>query len=397
MTAWTLGAPPADYVLGHVRAVLPDRVVDDARIVVRDGRIAEAGPHPAGTAADVDGAGLLCLPGIVDVHSDGLEREVLPRPGAPVPWEFALLSFEGKLAAAGVTTVFHGAAYERGEKIGAARTSVRSVETTRTLRSVVCERGGAGAVEHRVLHRLDVRCPDGFAALQEDLAGAARGALVSHEDHTPGQGQYADRRYYERFIAGNHGMSDAEARAQVDVLIDEREARLAVRDQALAWLGEQAAAGTIRLAGHDPAIAEEIDDLIARGGAVAEFPTTLEAAAAARTAGLPVVAGAPNVLRGGSHAGNVSGVELAERGLLTALASDYLPSGLLAAGVALARGPMGLPAAVRLITGGAAEAAGLADRGSLVAGLRADLVLAEVDGRWPEIRATVRARQEEQR
>jgi len=388
---WTLGAPPADYVLGHVRAVLPDRVVDDARIVVRDGRIAEVGPHPAGSYADVDGTGLLCLPGIVDVHSDGLEREVLPRPEAQVPWEFALLSFEGKLRAAGITTVFHGAAYEKGAEPGAARTSLRSVEATRTLRATASARGGAGFVDHRILHRLDVRSPEGLAALQEDLATTAPGSLVSHEDHTPGQGQYADRTYYERFIAGNRGLSDDEARAQVDVLIDARDARLAVRHESLEWLGEQAVAGAIRLAGHDPASAEEIDDLIARGGSVAEFPTTVEAAEAARAAGLPVVAGAPNVLRGGSHAGNVSGAELAKRGLVTALASDYLPSGLLAAAVLLAAN-LGLPAAVALVTSGGAEVAGLADRGRIEEGRRADLVLADVRGEWPVVTATLRDR-----
>lgn len=387
---FTLGAPPADYVLGHVRAVLPDRVVDDARIVVRDGRIAEVAPHPAGSAADVDGAGLLCLPGVVDVHSDGLEREVMPRPGARLPWEFAILSFEGKLRAAGVTTVFHGASFEEGTSPA----TVRSVASTRELCAVVAARG-SGPVDHRLLHRLDVRSPEGLAALREKLAAAAPGdvpALVSHEDHTPGQGQYADRSHFERFVAGTRGMSDGEARAHVDRLIVERDDRLPVRADAFEWLGGLARSGAIRLLGHDPASAAEIDELVARGGAVAEFPTTLEAAAAARERGMPVVAGAPNVLRGRSHAGNVSGGELAARGLLTALASDYLPSGLVPAAFLLAaQGALALPAAVALVTAGAAEVAGLDDRGRLEAGMRADLVLVQPGEPWPVIRSVLRA------
>ncbi|WP_308259088.1 alpha-D-ribose 1-methylphosphonate 5-triphosphate diphosphatase [Pseudonocardia sp. H11422] len=385
--AWSLGAPPADFTLGHVRAVLPDRILEDARVAIRHGRIAEVAPHPAGRAADIDGAGLLCLPGVVDVHSDGLEREVLPRPGARLPWEFALVSFEGKLRAAGVTTVFHGAAFEEGSSPSAPR----SVAATRELCAAVAARG-AGPVEHRLLHRLDVRCAHGLAALQGHLATFPGPALVSHEDHTPGQGQYADRTYYERYLAGTRGLSEDEARTHVDELVVRRDGLLDIRDSALGWLGERARAGVIRLAGHDPADAEEIDALVARGGAVAEFPTTLEAARAAREHGLPVVAGAPNVLRGGSHAGNVSGAELAAHGLLTALASDYLPSGLIAAAFLLAgRGILPLPAAIGLVTAGAADAAGLGDRGRLAPGARADLVLVDAAGDWPVVRTAMRA------
>jgi alpha-D-ribose 1-methylphosphonate 5-triphosphate diphosphatase len=384
---WTLGAPPADYVLGHVRAVRPDSVVDDARVVVRDGLIAEVGPHPAGAGADVDGTGLVCLPGIVDVHSDGLEREIQPRPGSPLPWAFAVRSFEGKLRAAGVTTVFHGAGFEEGTS----PSNTRSVAKALALCAAVGEHPG-GPVDHRILHRLDVRSPQGIAGLRERLAGLPAGALVSHEDHTPGQGQYADRSYYERFLTSTKGMTEDDARATVDRMMADRGELLDVRAAAFDWLGQLARSGAIRLLGHDPAGAAEIDDLVARGGAVAEFPTTLEAAKAARERGLPVVAGAPNVLRGGSHTGNVSGTELAGHGLLTALASDYLPAGLPAAAFLLAAdGTLPLPAAVALVTSGPAEVAGLTDRGRLEPGLRADLLLVEPGEPWPTVRTTLRA------
>jgi alpha-D-ribose 1-methylphosphonate 5-triphosphate diphosphatase len=125
---------------------------------------------------------------------------------------------------------------------------------------------------------------------------------------------------------------------------------------------------------------------------VAEFPTTVEAARAARERSMPVVMGAPNALRGTSHAGNTSARELVGHGLVTALASDYLPSGLLAAAFLLAvEGLADLPSAVRLVTAGAAEAVGLDDRGALVPGSRADLVLAEAGQPWPLVRAVLRA------
>lgn len=384
---WTLGRSPSDYVLGHVRAVLPNRVLDDALITVRGGRIAEVRPHRPGVRSDVDGQNLLCLPGLVDVHSDGLEKERTPRPGAELPLEFALLSFEAKLHAAGVTTVFHGAGFEESKQRGLAR----SVETAEQ----VCDAVGArteGMVDHRILYRLDVRCPDGLDALRRRLATASGTALVSHEDHTPGQGQYADRSYYERYLMGTRGLSEQEARQHVDELIVDREGRLDVREEALGWLGEQAVGGRIRLLGHDPESAEEIAALCTRGGAVAEFPTTRHAARAAREHGLPVVMGAPNVLRGGSHNGNASGRELVAGGLVTALASDYLPSGLLAAAFQLADERLvDLPSAIGLVTEGAATVAGLPDRGCLRPGLRADLALVSPGTPWPVVRCVLPA------
>ena len=122
-------------------------------------------------------------------------------------------------------------------------------------------------------------------------------------------------------------MTESQARTQVDEIIADRETRLPVREEALRWLGERARAGAVRLLGHDPASAAEIDALVARGGAVAEFPTTVQAATAARDRGLSVVMGAPNVLRGSSHSGNVSAAELASRGLVSALRRTTCPPG----------------------------------------------------------------------
>jgi alpha-D-ribose 1-methylphosphonate 5-triphosphate diphosphatase len=411
---WPAGSVPADYVLGGVRAVLPGAIVDNARVVVRDGLIAEVGAVPAsggpasggpasgwpasagsaGSAADLDGGGLLCVPGLIDVHSDALERERAPRPGVELPWDFAVTSLEGKLSAAGITTAFHGAGFQ--DKLAGALT--RSVRTAIEVCSAVVGRSSAAAplVGHRLLYRLDVRSPEGAQALAEALdahpAGAESLPLVSHEDHTPGQGQYADRRYMERYLAGADGMSAEQAARRVDELIEARDAELPTLERNLAWLGALALAGRIRLVGHDMDSPAAVEALRARGGSVAEFPTTVDAARAARELGLPVIMGAPNVMRGESHSGNVSAAALAELGLVDALASDYLPSGLLAGAFTLARtGVATLPAAIGLVTSGAAAAAGLSDRGRLAPGLRADLALVDDADSWPVVRATFRA------
>ncbi len=272
-TAWTLQSAPQNYVVGHVRAVLPDRILEDARIVVRDGRIEEVGPSTPGVRPDVDGGGLLCLPGLVDVHSDGLEKERLPRPGVELPWAFSLMSFEGKVRAAGVTTVFHGASFSdratatTGRSVHVAQQMCESIEGWNTRDT------DARLVDHRVLHRLDVRSVAGFKAMRDEFdrlvaAGAvttATPAVISHEDHTPGIGQYADRTYYENHIAGVRGISAEDARKVVDGLAAEREANAGIRDETMGWLAEQSRKGLARVFGHDPESAVEIADLAARG------------------------------------------------------------------------------------------------------------------------------------
>jgi alpha-D-ribose 1-methylphosphonate 5-triphosphate diphosphatase len=196
----------------------------------------------------------------------------------------------------------------------------------------------------------------------------------------------------ERYLAGTAGMSAEAAARRVDELIAARGERLPALERNMAWLGSLALAGRIRLVGHDLDSPGAVAALRARGGSVAEFPTTADAARAARELGIPVVMGAPNVMRGESHSGNVSAAALVGLGLVTALASDYLPSGLLAGAFTLAgNGLVTLPAGIALVTSGAAAAAGLSDRGSLTAGLRADLALVDDSAAWPVVRATFRA------
>lgn len=387
---WRLGAAPENYDLVDIRALTPAGVVDDARIVVRDGLIQEVGSRPSGSRGSVHGNNALVLPGLVDTHSDALEKERLPRPNAPVPWAFAMASLEGKFAAAGVTTTFHGAAFQHQTYRGGARDLESVDQVCRVVDAAPKKR-----VDHHVLHRLDVLSGPGADRLARRLAETTDPVtpLVSHEDHTPGQGQYADPTYMVNYIMGADGRTEAEALADVDRLIREGQEQAPVRAANLAWLGELARDGRIRLAGHDIDSPEGADELHARGGTVAEFPTTLSAARRARELGMTIVAGAPNLLRGGSHAGNISAAELLGAGLLDALASDYLPSALLSAVWQCVRqGQIDLPRAIALVTSGPARVAGLDDRGSLTPGLRADLALVDdTHGDWPSVSATLRS------
>ena len=260
-------------------------------------------------------------------------------------------------------------------------------------------RGDADArVDHRVLYRLDVRDAAGLDALEtrlhrrhDDLL-TDEIPLVSAEDHTPGVGQYTDRSYYERYIAGTKGLEPAAAKRYIDEIVADRDDKLDNVDRALEWLANRARGGMLRLMGHDPTSADEIDAAVERSVSIAEFPTTVEAARRAHERGLRTVSGSPNVVRGGSHSGNVSAAELVSLGLCDGLSSDYLPTTLLGAvGALVADGVCDLPTAVALVTSGPADTVGLDDRGRLQHGKRGDVVLVGFDGRLPTVHLVVGA------
>ena len=381
-----------NLVISDVAAVLPDQVLHDATIVVRDGLIDDVAVGRRHGPEVIDGHGVLCMPGIVDTHSDALEKELRPRPGVVLPTEFALHSFEGRALAAGVTTMFHGVGFEENGKYD--RTVAQAVD----LCEVIDRRAGSGRaiLDHHVLHRLDVRDADGLDALIRRLdtwVPAERlepSPLVSYEDHTPGQGQYTDRTWFERYIAGTRSISPEQAAVVVDELITERDALLGVRERAIDELGRRAVGGAIRLMAHDPTDGEEIVSARSAGMSIAEFPTTVEAARVAHEIGMRTVCGGPNALRGTSHSGNVSARELIGLGLCDGLASDYLPSTLIGSMAAMVEARVcDLPTGVALVTSGPADTVGLTDRGRLVVGQRADLVLLDLVGAMPTVRFVV--------
>ncbi len=374
------------FVLTNVRAVVANRLVDEATIDVDDGAIVAVreGTHTAPGA--IDGHRLLAVPGLVDTHSDGLEKEANPRRTSTFPLPYALVSFEARVRSAGITTIAHGVAYQDKARIG------RSVDAGRHMYDVIDDRRAAPApsVDHHVLYRVEARDETAVGPLVDDLAagrtaGAAR-PLVSFEDHTPGQGQYRDRTQYERSVDPSQLAPGQTAADYVDALIAEAERHADQRERNLELLSPLAKSGEIALLAHDPEDADDIARRVASGATIAEFPVARKAAEAARDHGMPVVMGAPNALRGGSHSGNVSAQELVAAGLCQVLASDYMPSAMLASAfVMAAEGIVSLPEAIGLITSGPADMLGLPDRGRLAEGARADLVLVDDRGPWPQV------------
>jgi alpha-D-ribose 1-methylphosphonate 5-triphosphate diphosphatase len=307
-----------------------------------------------------------------------------------LPLGFSLRSFESKVRAAGITTLFHGIGFENDGN--------RTVDGANAFVDLIYGYSNESAlIDNRVLYRLDARDAAGFDALVARIDAdrlIEPNPLVSFEDHTPGVGQYRDRTYFENWIMRNRNMDRETARAHVDEVIAERDAVLHNRAAAIPWLIEQSIAQTIRLMAHDPATPEDVEEAITWHASIAEFPTTVEAARLAKDAGMRTVCGAPNVVRGGSHTGNVSAAELISLGLCDGLSSDYLPFAMLGAVGILVRDQVcSIVDAVKLITSGPADTVGLHDRGRLVVGARGDITLCHLDGANPRVIGSFRTGQ----
>ena len=374
----------SDTVIGNARIVLTDRVIERGWIAVVDGRIAEIGEGRA-PAGSVDAAGDLVMPGLIELHTDHLEAHYVPRP--KVFWDpvAAVVSYDGQLATCGITTVLDSLRVWRED--GAEEVDGRAG----LLADAIASARDANLL--RADHFLHLRCEIPMPSVVEEaneLVGRPDVRLMSLMDHTPGQRQFRDKVKLRDYYRGKGGgMTEAE----LDVLFERR--FLYQKTYAAANMREIVALAQrheIPLASHDDTTDENVADAIRDRIAVAEFPTTIEAARGLHQAGIGILMGAPNVVRGGSHSGNIAAVELAREGLLDILSSDYIPSSLLMAALQLPqRVPaIDLAAAVRTVTKTPAEAVGLADRGEIVAGKRADLIRVHVARDIPVVRSAWR-------
>ncbi|MCX7783061.1 MAG: alpha-D-ribose 1-methylphosphonate 5-triphosphate diphosphatase, partial [Meiothermus sp.] len=318
------------------------------------------------------------IPGLIDMHGDMLERELQPRPGSRFPFELALYELDKRLVGSGITTAYASISFIEGWGSRDPAEGQEIIQNIHRYRDRLL-------ADHRVHARFEVTTPGSAPILQQ---GVARDEirLVSLMDHSPGQGQFRDLEhyvdYYRKWMRG-HSESEAQIRARARHLLEAPKAWHIAREVA-----QVAHARGIPLASHDDDTPEKVDLMSSLGARICEFPVTLEAAREAKRRGMWVVMGAPNAYRGGSHSGNLSAVEGIRAGVVDGLASDYHPASLLQSVFKLEReGVLPLHRAVALATRSIAEMCGLADRGRLAEGLRADLALIE-EGPCPRVRAT---------
>ncbi len=354
-----------ETVIANARVVTPERVFIGA-VQACDGLIADVSEGARVPPGAVDCDGDYLIPGLVELHTDNLERHLHPRPGVDWPRRAAVAAHDGEFASVGVSTVLDAlrvGSEEAGHLGDYAAEAAAAIDQVRAL--------GLLKADHHIHIRCELTSPR-LIAEYDRIGDDPRVRLISLMDHTPGQRQFVSLDQYILYYTEKRGYDAAQMAA---FIAQSQATQAAYAGPNRAALLARAARRGFAIASHDDATPAHVAESVASGAGVAEFPTTLEAARAARAAGQKIVMGAPNMLRGGSHSGNVSAGELAREGLLDILSSDYAPASLMLAAFALAEDEAGydLPRAIACVTRAPALAVGLADRGAIAPGLRADL------------------------
>lgn len=361
--------------------IVEENKIRDGVLNIRNGVIESVEDDCGGGEAIVDCGGDLLIAGLVDLHTDNLEHHFLPRPG--VIWPCAMTSamaHDGQILTSGITTVLDAMAIGDFETSGA-----RSAILDAAIRALShAQTANLLKADHYFHFRCEVSDPALMEMLEPHLDHPSL-RLLSIMDHTPGQKQFRDLARYRDYRGRKRGMlwGDEEFTSYIAERMEIQ------RTYAPKWserISEAGAARRLPIASHDDTTVEDVERSFASGSSVCEFPTTIEAARHARRLGMQNVMGAPNIVLGGSHSGNVSASALAEDGLLDALTSDYIPASLLRAAFALAESGFALPNAVAMVTTKPAALLGFEDRGRIAPGMRADLALVRTIEKVPIVR-----------
>lgn len=371
-----------EFVLTNAKIVLEDRIVAGS-VLVRNGKIADV--SDTGSTSGYDMEGDFVLPGLIELHTDHLEAHYSPRPG--VRWDMmsAIQAHDAQIASSGITTVFDCLRMGSDEDGGFEDGEMRSMADA----LLAAEAEGRLRAEHLIHLRCEVSASDvlkHFADFEQDK----KVRLVSLMDHAPGQRQFQTMDQYTLYYKTKRGLSD-EAFAHFVQRRQEASARFSKSHRDA--IAAHCKLLEIAIASHDDATLDHVDEAIGYGVKLAEFPTSHEAAKASHEAGMSVLMGAPNIVRGKSHSGNIAARDLAEAGTLDVLSSDYVPLSLIHAPFILADEvkTITLPRAVAMVTATPARTVGLNDRGRIAEGLRADLVRVRRENGVPVVRSVWRA------
>lgn len=373
----------AEIVLTNGRIVTADAAFDGT-VVIRGRRIVEVSRGRSCASGAVDLEGDTLIPGLIELHTDNMEKHFSPRPGVRWPAVPALMAHDTQIAAGGITTVFDSLS------LGDVRGDTDRVQNRTRMVEAICE-----ASERRMTraeHRLHLRCevaPDDAIEAVDRWIDLPLVGLMSINDHTPGQRQFLDASKLKQYYMGKFGMTEPQFEAFHARSLELHDRNAVKHRQEIV---SRAQARALPLASHDDATHEHVREAVRNGMTIAEFPTTWEAAEASRDAGLAVLVGAPNLVLGGSHSGNIAAIDLIRAGQADILSSDYVPASLIEGVFKLPDSDAGidLPHAVRLASRNPARAVGLNDRGEIASDKRADLVRVRMLGDAPVVRAVWR-------
>lgn len=365
--------------------VCADRVLPDCDVVVIDGRIAAIEPVGAsdfdaqpdatmGVLPVVDARGAYVVPGLIDIHSDYVENVASPRPSVVMDLSTSLYKADRELVSHGVTTIFHSLSVYGAHVFD--HKPIRDFGNVSALIDRVAALRAGEERDHLIRHRLHMRVELDSVDLYDDIESFLRSGkvdLVSFMDHTPGQGQYRDLLVFGDTLKGYRDVSDEDER---DIVRQQQESQKLTYAQITA-LAAVARERGVSIASHDDDSEDKLAFMDGLEATISEFPISLDIARAARARGMHTIAGAPNVMLGHSHSGNLSAREAVQAGAIDVLCSDYYPAALLDAVFTL-RDQCGLDIAkaFALVTINPAKAAGIADEvGSIAVGKRADVLL----------------------
>jgi len=374
--------------LSDLKIVLPESVIEHGSIRVKNGIITDI---IEGTApADVPSLdGLTLIPGLIDLHGDMLERDVLPRPTARFPTEMGLIELDKRLAGCGITTAYAAISFAwKGNDLRTQESATEMINKINDLNHLLL-------VDMKVHARFEITNP-ATAPILTDLLEQEKIQLVSVMDHTPGQGQYADVDRYLKFMHKWLGVSSDALGEMEDEIMSKVKASIEAEGQKvrdwdiIAEVVKVASAHNIPVASHDDDTEAKVKRQSEIGVSISEFPVTVEAAKAARQQDMSVIMGAPNAYRGKSTSDNLSAMDAIQAGLVDILATDYYPASMIHTAFKLSReNIMPLHESIKLVSTNAAETMGLDDRGRIEIGRRADLVLVHENEKFPRVRGTI--------
>jgi alpha-D-ribose 1-methylphosphonate 5-triphosphate diphosphatase len=355
----------------------------DGTVVVRNGHVAEVSPGRCQLATAIDLEGDTLIPGLIELHTDNMEKHFAPRPGVKWPSVPAVMAHDTQIAAGGITTVFDSLS------LGDVQGKTDRVQNRTRMVEAICETSARRMT--RAEHRLHLRCevtPDDAVEAVDQWIDLPLVGLVSINDHTPGQRQFLDPEKLRQYYMGKYLMN-AQQFEEFHARSVELHNRNAARHRH--EIVSRAQARALPLASHDDATREHVQEAVSNGMTIAEFPTTWDAAEASRDAGLAVLVGAPNLVLGGSHSGNIAAIDLIRSGHADILSSDYVPASLIEGVFKLPReANISLSDAVRLASLNPARAVSLSDRGEIAKDKRADLVRVRLADDSPLVRAVWR-------
>ncbi len=316
-------------------------------------------------------------PGIVDLHSDAIEKEIEPRPNATFPIDLAVAELDKKLSMAGVTTMFHAIGFEENPK------KKRSIDLAiHQIEEINKANDKHLGVDNYIHARFELSAQEAVEPIKEVISkGMVK--LVSLMDHSPGQGQFKSLDSFRSYYGNYYDLNEE----QIEEVIEKKTNK---NEEKIKELIDYAKSNNLTLLSHDDDCVEKLDGLLDIGVQISEFPLNLDVAKYAVSRGVATGMGAPNIVRGGSQSGNIAAIELVKEGICKYLCSDYHPTSMLQAVYRMKEDAnLDLAQGFSMVTSTPAKYANLEDRGEIKQGKRADIIVVD-DSHIPKVVLTIK-------